>query len=89
MCGSEELRAQLLEAFGDAKYPVTGPEDLFEALPEGLETTFESDEVTLTLPDLNEHVGDTLDFPYTTVDEFVADILEGLGTSGVLDTRRE
>jgi len=77
MADRDELRAQLVDAFEGADYPVTSPMDLVPALPNGPATTFESGDVSFTAMELNQQGGGG-DIPYEDVDALAEDILDGL-----------
>lgn len=79
----EELREQMLEAFGGADYPVGSPMDLVPALPDGPGTKFESGEFSMTAMELNLKLPSG-DFPYDDVESFVDDIIDGLEEEGYI-----
>ncbi|MFB6178097.1 MAG: MTH865 family protein [Halorientalis sp.] len=81
MADKAELRAQLVDAFEDADYPVSSPMDLVPALPNGPSTTFESGDVSFTAMELNQKGGGG-DFPYDDVDSLTDDIIDGLEDEG-------
>lgn len=77
----DEIREQMLEAFGGADYPVGSPMDLVPALPDGPGTTFESGDFSMTAMELNMKLPSG-DFPYDDVESFVDDIIESLKDEG-------
>ncbi len=77
MVDKDDLRAQFVDAFEGADYPVNSPMDLLPALPNGPATTFESGEFSMTAMELNSKGGDA-EFPYDSVDALVDDVIEGL-----------
>ncbi|PSP98225.1 hypothetical protein BRC94_08960 [Halobacteriales archaeon QS_5_70_17] len=84
MADRQELRAQMMDAFEGADYPVTSPMDLVPALPNGPSTKFESGDFSMTAMELNTKLGGG-DFPYESPDAFVDDILDQLEDQGYLD----
>jgi len=62
MVDTDDLRAQFVEAFEDADYPINSPMDLVPALPDGPSTSFESGEFSMTAMELNTKLDG--DFPY-------------------------
>lgn len=77
MVDEAEIRAQMVEAFEDAEYPISSPMDLVPALPNGPGTTFESGEFSMTAMELNTKLSGG-EFPYESVDAFVDDIIDEL-----------
>ena len=70
MADREELREQMIDAFGGADYPINSPMDLVPALPNGPSTKFESGDFSMTAMELNTKLGGG-DFPYETPEAFV------------------
>lgn len=66
----------MVKAFEGASYPLDSPMDLLPALPDGVGTTFESGEFSMSIIDLNTELDS--DFPYDSVDELVDHIIEEL-----------
>jgi len=83
MVDKEDLRAQFVEAFEGADYPISSPMDLVPALPNGPGTKFESGEFSMTAMELNSKLGGG-DFPYESVDAFVDDVIAQLEENGHL-----
>ncbi|MDF9745921.1 MTH865 family protein [Natrinema salsiterrestre] len=83
MTDEAELRAQLIDAFEGADYPVSGPMELIPALPDGPSTTFESGDFSMTAMELNTKTSGG-DFPYEDVESLVGDLLEELRDRGEL-----
>lgn len=79
-----ELRAQFVEAFEGADYPVNNQMDLVPALPDGPGTTFEAGDVRLTAMELASKLGGHQEFPYEDVETLVDDVMEGLKAEGVI-----
>lgn len=77
MADRDELRDQMLDAFGGADYPISSPMDLVPALPNGPSTKFESGDFSMTAMELNTKLGGG-DFPYETPESFVDDVLDQL-----------
>lgn len=83
MADKDELREQMIDAFGGADYPINSPMDLVPALPNGPSTTFESGDFSMTAMELNTKLGGG-DFPYETPESFVDDVLDQLEEQGDL-----
>jgi hypothetical protein len=77
MADRDELREQMIDAFGGADYPINSPMDLVPALPNGPSTKFESGDFSMTVMELNTKLGGG-DFPYETPESFVDDVLDQL-----------
>lgn len=77
----EDLRAQFVEAFEGADYPISSPMDLVPALPQGPSTRFDSGDFSMTAMELNAKLPGG-DFPYDDVDAFVDDVMEQLEEEG-------
>ena len=73
-----EIRAQLLEAFEGAEYPVENQMDLVPALPNGPGTRFESGDVSFTAMEIAAKLGSHQEFPYEDVEALVDDVMAGL-----------
>ncbi|WP_435346494.1 MTH865 family protein [Haloarchaeobius sp. HRN-SO-5] len=84
MADEEELREQMIDAFGGADYPISSPMDLVPALPNGPGTRFESGDFSMTAMELQTKLPGG-DFPYDDVESFVDDIMENLREEGHLD----
>lgn len=80
MVNHDDLREQFIEAFEGADYPINSPMDLVPALPDGPSTKFESGDFSVTAMELNTKLNG--DFPYETVDAFVADVMDELEEQG-------
>lgn len=78
MTVEDELRAQFVEAFEGADYPVGDPMDLVPALPDGPGTRFEAGDRRYTAMELAAKLGDHADFPYENVEALVDDVLDAL-----------
>ena len=72
------LRAQFIEAFEGADFPVENQMDLVPALPEGPSTTFETENHSFTAMELAAKLGDHQEFPYDTPEQLADDIIAGL-----------
>lgn len=79
-----EIRAQLLEAFDGADYPVDNQMDLVPALPNGPGTRFESGDVSFTAMEMAAKLGSHQEFPYGDAEELVDDVMDGLRAEGIL-----
>jgi hypothetical protein len=85
MVDRDELREQLVEAFEGAAYPVTAPMDLLPALPEGPETTFESDDFSMTAAELNSAISTEVEFPFRDAESLADAAVRRLDEGGHLD----
>ncbi|WP_222918342.1 MTH865 family protein [Natrinema sp. SYSU A 869] len=83
MADEAELRAQLIDAFEGADYPVSSPMDLVPALPNGPGTKFESGDFSMTAMELSTKTSGG-DFPYDDVESLVDDLLAELRERGEL-----
>lgn len=77
MVDKDDLRQQMLDAFGGADYPINSPMDLVPALPDGPGTKFESGDFSMTAMELNTKLSGG-EFPYETPEEFVDELIEQL-----------
>ncbi|WP_256301362.1 MTH865 family protein [Haloarchaeobius salinus] len=84
MADEDDLREQMIDAFGGADYPISSPMDLVPALPNGPGTRFESGDFSMTAMELQTKLPGG-DFPYDDVESFVDDIMENLKDAGHLD----
>ena len=83
MADEDDLREQMIDAFGGADYPISSPMDLVPALPNGPGTRFESGDFSMTAMELQTKLPGG-DFPYDDVESFVDDIMENLEKEGFL-----
>jgi hypothetical protein len=72
-----DLRAQLIDAFEGADYPVSNPMGFVPALPDGPTTRFEVGEFAMTAMELQTKLPGG-DFPYDDAESFVDDVMEKL-----------
>ena len=79
-----ELRAQLVEAFEGADYPVSNQMDLVPALPNGPGTRFEAGDTSFTAMELAAKLGPHQEFPYEDVESLVDDVMTGLREEGMV-----
>ncbi|WP_257297701.1 MTH865 family protein [Haloarchaeobius sp. FL176] len=84
MADADDLREQMIDAFGGADYPISSPMDLVPALPDGPGTRFESGDFSMTAMELQTKLPGG-DFPYDDVESFVDDVMENLEDAGHLD----
>lgn len=82
---AEQLQEELTEVFSRAEYPVEEPMELVPALPDGPSTTFEAGEVRVGVMELGGEYAEYQDYPYETVDELVADLMDGFRSEGLFD----
>ena len=83
MADEAELREQLLAAFEGVDYPVESPMDLLPALPDGINTRFESGDFAMTAVELNTKLPSP-EFPYDSAEALVDDIVAALEDEGYL-----
>ena len=76
--GESGLRAEFIEAFEGAEFPVQNQMDLVPALPDGPATSFEADGHSFTAMELAAKLGDHQEFPYDTAENLADDIMVGL-----------
>ena len=74
----EDIHSQILGALAGAKFPISTPEELFEALPDGPNTTCKSGDVELKASDAGQ-VLKTTDFPFKNAKEVADTIVERAG----------
>lgn len=72
------LRAQFIEAFEGADFPVDNQMDLVPALPDGPATSFEAEGHRFTAMELAAKLGDHQEFPYDSVEDLADDMIAGL-----------
>lgn len=84
-----ELRDQFTRAFEGASYPLLSPFDLIPALPDGPETEFAANGVTIPAIELGMVHGDHLSFPYESTAALVDDVVAALRADGVLPASTE
>ncbi|WP_267643678.1 MTH865 family protein [Haloarchaeobius amylolyticus] len=84
MVDKDDLREQMIDAFGGADYPISSPMDLVPALPNGPGTRFESGDFSMTAMELQTKLPGG-DFPYDDVESFVDDVMENLEEGGHLN----
>ncbi|GGI98548.1 hypothetical protein GCM10008995_05530 [Halobellus salinus] len=82
---AEQLRAELLDVFGRAEYPVAEPMELVPALPNGPGTTFEAGAVSVGVMELGSEYADYQNYPYETADDLVGDLMTGFREEGLFD----
>lgn len=80
----DQLREQMIDAFGGAEYPVSNQMDLVPTLPDGPGTRFEADDVSFTAMELATKLADVQNFPYESAEDLVEDILDGLEAKGMI-----
>lgn len=74
----QQLREQLRTAVEPADYPVEGRTDIITALPNGMLTTFEAGEFSMSAAQIAARLYEYQDFPYETPEDVVDDLLDGL-----------
>jgi hypothetical protein len=74
MSVKEEIYNQIVGALAGANFPIKTPDDLFNALPDGPNTTCKSGDVELKASDAGEVLtGD--DFPFESAEEVATTIV--------------
>jgi hypothetical protein len=76
----EPLRAQLVETFGPASFPVRRPTDLLPPMASGRDV-FVVDGVELVALEIALTAGESLSFPYETADALAEDVVSALRRS--------
>lgn len=82
MALEDELRAELLSVFEHAEYPLQDPTELLPALPDGVATTFEAGDFSMSVIELNIELDS--DFPYDSAAEMADHIIEELQDNGFI-----
>lgn len=78
MSVKEDIRSQIVGALQGADFPINTPEELFEALPDGADTTCKSGDVELKASDAGQ-VLTSDDFPFKSAEEVADTIVEKAG----------
>jgi Uncharacterized protein conserved in archaea len=73
MSVKEDIKSQIIGALAGANFPINTPDELFEALPNGPDTTCKSGNVELKASDAGE-VLTAEDFPFKNAED-VADTI--------------
>ncbi|MBB6646279.1 MTH865 family protein [Halobellus ruber] len=82
---AEQLRAELVEVFSRADFPVEEPMELVPALPDGPGTTFEAGEVSVGVMELGSEYAEYQNYPYETVEDLVDDLMAGFREEGLFE----
>lgn len=78
----EDLREQFTKAFEGADYPIEKRRELYPALPDGVNTTFESNGNSFGVLKLYQRTGGRGDYPYHDVETLTDDLIEGMKEEG-------
>lgn len=70
----DELKQQIVGALAGASFPITGPEELLAAFPDGADTTCSAGDVTLRAGDAGG-VLTAADFPFGSAEQVADTIL--------------
>lgn len=74
----KEIHEQIVGALDGASFPITSPEDLFDALPEGPETTCKSGDLEIKAADAGKLLT-TDDFPFQSAKDVADTIVRKAG----------
>ena len=74
----EEIHEQIVGALEGAKFPIKTPEELFDALPDGANTTCKLGDVVLKASDAGE-VLTSDDFPFESAENVASTIVNKAG----------
>jgi hypothetical protein len=78
MSVKEEIYGQIVGALEGAKFPINTPDELFDAFPDGPDTTCKSGDVVLKASDAGEVLtGD--DFPFKSAEDVAQTIVDRAG----------
>jgi len=78
MSVKEEIHGQIVGALEGAKFPIKTPDELFDALPDGPDTTCKSGDVVLKASDAGE-VLSADDFPFKSAEDVASTIVNKAG----------
>lgn len=81
----DDLREQFTEAFEDADYPIEKRRELYPALPDGVNTKFESNGNSFGVVKLYQRTGGRGDFPYHDVESLTDDLIKGMRKEGYIE----
>jgi hypothetical protein len=80
-----QLRDELEAVFTNADYPVEDPMELVSVLPDGANTTFEADDVRVSVMDLGAEYATYQTYPYETAEALIDDLMRGFHEEGLFD----
>lgn len=80
-----QLRDELAAVFTNAEYPVADPMELASVLPDGPSTTFEADDVSVSVMDFGTEYAAYQTYPYETADALIDDLMRGFREEGLFD----
>ncbi|MGB9980072.1 MTH865 family protein [Methanobacterium sp.] len=78
MSVKEDIRSQIIGALEGANFPINTPQELFDALPNGPDTTCKSGDVELKAADAGQ-VLSADDFPFNSAEEVADTIVNKAG----------
>ncbi|KZX15573.1 MTH865-like family protein [Methanobrevibacter cuticularis] len=78
MSAKEEIHGQIVGALAGAKFPIKNPDELFNALPDGQNTTCKSGDVVLKASDAGKVLSSD-DFPFSSAEEVATTIVDKAG----------
>jgi len=78
MSVKEDIHNQIVGALEGAKFPIKTPDELFDALPDGPNTTCKSGDVILKASDAGE-VLSANDFPFESAEDVASTIVNKAG----------
>ena len=78
MTVKEDIHKQIVGALEGAKFPIKTPDELFDALPDGPDTTCKSGDVVLKASDAGE-VLSADDFPFESAENVASTIVDKAG----------
>jgi hypothetical protein len=81
----EDLRGQFLEAFEGTDYPIEKRRELYPALPDGVNTTFESNGNSFGVVKLYQRTGGRGDFPYDDPETLTEDLIDWMRKEGYVE----
>ena len=78
MTFKDEIRAQIIGALANAKFPINTPEELLNALPNGADTTCKAGDVEITAGEAGKLLKPS-DFPFMSAEHAADTIVEKAG----------
>ncbi|OQD59881.1 hypothetical protein MBBAR_1c02910 [Methanobrevibacter arboriphilus JCM 13429 = DSM 1125] len=78
MSVKEDIYEQIVGALKGANFPIQSPEELFDALPDGPNTTCKSGDVSLKASDAGKVLSED-DFPFESAEDVASTIVNKAG----------
>lgn len=78
MSVKEDIYEQIVGALKGANFPIQSPEELFDSLPDGPNTTCKSGDVSLKASDAGKVLSED-DFPFESVEDVASTIVNKAG----------